>query len=337
MKRRVLAAWTVVVLAVLPILVGFDPYWLTVFTSLAINALLGTTIWVLFVVGRLTLGHAAFYGMGAYGVSLLIVNAGWNFWVALPVVLLAVALVAVAVGFPTLRARGAYFVLTTFAFAEIVRLGYVRFAGLSGGAQGLFGIPRPDPIVLGGDLLSISFSSYASQYYLILAALAIVSACFVHYVNTPLGLVLKSVHDEPALAQALGINVFAHLLVTFVVSAVGAALAGALYAVSAGYIEPNLFGIHTSINAQAFAIIGGIGSVSGPIVGAAFLTMLSEGLHITRTAAPLVTGVALIVASFLLRGGLVTLPSRLAWFVASKCDRTRRLPRATHRSRRPRP
>lgn len=310
MRRWLGLAGVLLLLAALPIVTQFDPYWLTVFSTLAINALLGITIWVLFVVGRLSLGHAAFYGLGAYGVSLLMLKAGWTFWIALPVVLASVALVAVIVGFPTLRARGAYFVLTTFAFAEIVRLSYVRFADVSGGAQGLFGIPSANSLELGPGLPALTFTSYLSQYYLILAAVAVVAGCFFRYVSTPLGLVLRSIHDAPDLSRALGINVFAHLLSTFVVSAVGAALAGALYAVSARYLEPNLFGIHASINAQAYVIVGGVGSILGPILGAAFLTLLPETLHVTREAAPFATGLSLVAAVFLLRGGLITLPVR---------------------------
>lgn len=307
--------WTLIILFVLlamaPFLFQFDPYLLSFLSKLYINAILAISLWPLFIIGRLTLGHGAFYGLGAYGVSLLMLKLGMSFWLALPIALILVAIVAVAFSFPSLRINGAYFAMATFAFSEMLRLVYLRFDGLFGGAQGLFNIPKVTPITV-PYLPTLSFVSQSNQYYLVLASLAVACALYYRYVHSHLGLTMRSIHDAHNLAQALGVNVFAFQMATFILSAVGAAFAGALYAGMAGYLDPNLFGIPKSIEAQAYVIIGGAGFAIGPILGAAFMTALPEYLNLARETAPIITGLALIVTMLVLRGGLVTLPDVLA-------------------------
>jgi branched-chain amino acid transport system permease protein len=299
-----------VVLAVVPALVPVDAYWLSLGAKLYLNAMIAISMWPLFVIGRLTLAHAAFYGLGAYGAAVLMVKFGWSFWLALPVAVLFVSVLALVLGLPTLRVHGAYFVIATFAFGEVVRLAYLRFEEPFGGAQGLFGIPTATPIHVPG-LPPVKFDSFIGQYYLVFAGLAMLTLGYYRYVHSYLGLVMRSIHHGRQQSQALGVNVFAYEMVTFMVTAAGAALAGALYAVYARYLDPNLFGFHKSVDAQAYVIIGGAGFALGPILGAAYMTVVPEYLNMAKESAPIITGASLVLTMLFLRGGLVSLPARL--------------------------
>jgi branched-chain amino acid transport system permease protein len=228
----------------------------------------------------------------------------WSFWAALPVTLLAGAIVAVILGMPTLRLAGAYFALGTFAFGEIVRAVFQRFTVPFGGSQGLFSIPAPHPIGVPG-VFAITFTSGYGLYYLLLAALVAFTLLYHRYVESSIGLRLRAISSAEQLAQATGVSARAYRLATFVICALGAVVAGALYAGMAHYIEPALFGSVRSIDAQAYVIVGGQASVLGPLLGAVFLSLLGEALGLAREAGPIVTALAMLAAVFFVHGGLL--------------------------------
>lgn len=295
--------------AIVPYIADSDPYWLSLLSKLYINAMFGLSMWPLFLIGRLTLAHAAFYGFGAYGVSLLMLRLGWSFWIAMPVGMILVAAAAALFGWPTLRIRAIAFVIATFAFAEVGRLIYLRFDNPFGGAQGLFGVPGVSPLPL-PFVGEITFTSFISQYYLMLGFLALLTLVYYRMMHSYLGLVIRSIRDANQLTKALGVNVFAYEMVTFVVTGVGAAVAGGLYATWAHYLEPNLFHFGKSIDPQAYVVVGGASWALGPLFGAAFMTFMPEYLNLAREAAPIITGSALLICMFFVRGGLVTLPNQ---------------------------
>ena len=311
MNRRLIALLAIFALfTLIPAISAGDPYWLSLFTKVFINMMFAVSMWPLFVVGRLTLAHGAFYGMGAYGVSILMINLKMNFWLAVPMVILVVCLIAYLFGKPSLSIFGAQFTMATFALNEVLRLSYLRFDNPFGGAQGLIGVPSPSPLAL-PFLPAIEFDSLVSQYFLVLTILVVITLAYYRYVHSYLGLVMHSIHEGAHLARTMGVNVFRYEMTTFVITAAGATLAGAFYAVWAQYLEPNLFGFHKSIEAQAFVIVGGAGSAIGPIIGAAFMSLLPEYLQMAREASPIITGSALILTMLFLKGGFVTLPTEL--------------------------
>lgn len=308
--RRWIVVGLYVLLGLVPFLVQQDPYWLSLLTKLFINSILALSLWPLFVVGRLNMGHAAFYGMGAFGVAVLMLDFGLSFWIALPIVLVLVAIVAAIFGYPTLRIRGAYFGLATFAIVEITRLTYLRFDKPFGGAQGLFNVPPVSPIALPG-LPELSFASYTPQYYLVFAALVLTTAFYYRYVHSSIGLTMRSIHESSQLSEAVGVNIFRFEIVTYVLGSVGAGVAGALFAGYARYLDPNTFSMWKSFEVVGYIIVGGTQFVLGPLVGVGLLTLLPELLNIPKEGMPIVTAAALMFVMFAMPGGLVSLPREL--------------------------
>jgi branched-chain amino acid transport system permease protein len=233
-----------------------------------------------------------------------------SFWLALPAITAVVAATAAIFAFPTLRMRGAYFVLATFAFGEVVRLSLNRFRDPFGGPIGFFNIPSANGISL--PLIgTLSFDTISDQYYLVLVALGILTLIYYRLVHSNLGMAMRATRDSHNLAASVGIDVFRYEMTTFALAGAGAALAGGFYAAYAHYLEPSIFGAQKSIQIQTYVIVGGAATAVGPIIGTLFLTYVAERASDYSIAAPMVYGISLVVTMFFLRSGLITLPQVL--------------------------
>ncbi len=282
-----------------------DPYFLNMLITAGIWT---TSIWgvrVIMSTGQLTLGHAAYMAVGAYASTLLTMKAGLSFWLAFPLSGLISALIALLIGYPTLRIKGVYFSIITFAFAEILRLIIVHWPSLLGGYGGIANIPRPQPI------FSISFTSRVPFYYLILAVSLATYLVMIRIDRSRIGKIFSSIHESDALAESVGINVMKYKILAFCLGCFFAGLSGSFYAHYFAFTSPEFFTIWQSIYCLLFVIVGGVGSVWGPPLGSLFMTLVPEFLRVAREYEPVIYSIILIVVMFLLPGGLVTLPARL--------------------------
>jgi branched-chain amino acid transport system permease protein len=272
--------------------------------ALSLNLLLGYT-------GQLSLGHAAFFGIGAYATALLTVHLEWSPWVGLAA---AVALPAAAgwlIGRLALKLRGAYFVLLTISFAGVVSLVSVNWMSLTNGPLGLPGVPSVDLALPG--VGSLSLRTKSAYYYLVLAAVALCYAICRALINSRVGRALIALRENEPLAESVGIDGTHYLVLAAVLSAAMAGLAGGLYAHYTRFVSPEVFLFTYTVTMVIMVVAGGKGTLAGPIVGAVVFTALPEALRALTSWQwqMLLYGVLLIaVLAFMPRGIVPTLLAR---------------------------
>jgi branched-chain amino acid transport system permease protein len=242
--------------------------------------------------GQVSLGHAAFYGIGAYASALVALN--WHF--SFPLAALSAMLVAggcgLALGLPTLRLKEDYLAIVTLGFGVIMDMVFLNL-DFTGGPDGLAGIPSPT-------FFGLSFKT--AGLYLIIVAVAVLLVLLLTWrlVNSYHGRALRAIRDHEATAQVMGINTPAYKVVIFTLAAALAGLAGSLYAHYITFISPESFGLHTSILILAMVVLGGMGSIPGSVAGAVILTALPEFLREFQSYQDLIYG-ALLVGLLILR------------------------------------
>lgn len=237
---------------------------------LAMNLIIGFT-------GQASLAHAAFFGFGAYGVAIM-TKAGLSFWLALPAAASISALIGLIIGPPALRTRGSYFAIVTLAFGVIVWIVAGNWVQVTGGHNGIFGIPRPSPIPI-PFIGAIEFFDQPAQYYLVLVFLLLTLFIMHRIVYSIFGLTFMAVRNNEPLADAVGINTFTTKLTSFVIANFFAGLAGGLYAAIIGAVSPSVAAHLLTFNFLIFLILGGMASLAGPVVGAFAIPILMELLQ----------------------------------------------------------
>jgi len=254
--------------------------------------------------GQLSLGHAAFFGIGAYTSSLLFINFGISPWIGMLIGGVLATLVAGAIGWPSFRLRGPFFTLVTIAFAEVLRILTLYAHDLTRGSIGISVPFRPAV----GNFIFRQLSAYA-VVALIFLMLTVMVNLWIE--SSRLGYYLAALREDEDAAQALGIDTARYKLVATLVSAFLTALGGTFYAQYILFIEPfAIFSLDFSVLLAMMAIIGGIGTVWGPVAGAFLVTPLQEGLQ-AKLGGELhglhlvVYGAALIVVVILLPQGIV--------------------------------
>lgn len=221
--------------------------------------------------GLISLGHAAFMGIGAYTAAILSSKVGLPLVATLPLAGLAAAVAGFVVGVPTLRLKGLYLVVTTLAFQFIVEHVIYHWESLT---QGDKGISLPDPSLLG-----YTFGTYQSFYYVILAVAALTAVFAKNLAMSRTGRALVAIRDRDIAAEMMGIHVAKYKILAFVVSSFIAGMAGGLYAYLLRLISPDHFTFGQSILYIAMIIVGGMGTVLGSILGAMFMVLLPEALN----------------------------------------------------------
>jgi branched-chain amino acid transport system permease protein len=272
-----------------------------VFTILALslNLLLGYT-------GQLSLGHAAFFGIGAYASALLTLRLEWSFWLALPAAAAVAGLAGWAIGRLALKLRGAYFVLVSISFAGVISLVSVNWMDLTNGPLGLPGVPAP---ALG----PWSLRAKSAYYYLVLAAAALAWLVCRRLVHSRLGRACLALRENEPLAESVGVDVTHTLVVAAVVSAAMAGVAGSLYAHYTRFVSPEVFLFSYTVTMVVMVVAGGKGTLAGPVVGAVLFTALPEALReaVAWQWQMLAYGVVLVLLLFFLPRGIV--PALRAW------------------------
>ena len=277
----------------------FESYWATYSTlvlSLGTNILLALSIYLTLATGLLTVANAAFMGIGAYTAGLLTTQAGMPFLIALLLAALVPALVALAIGRPTLRLSGVYLAMATLAFGEVVRIFILNAEGLTGGALGLNGIPQ----------LTHWFD----------VALAVVLALYVllRLARSRIGRTMAAICQDETATELMGLDVSAYKLFAFVLGGALAGLAGGLNAHFTFFISPNEYGFERAVEILAMGVLGGTGSPWGAVIGGVLITLLPELLRGLGHYRPLINGVILIMIILYSPRGLWDLLRRAGGF-----------------------
>jgi branched-chain amino acid transport system permease protein len=251
---------------------------MAVIGTLGLNILVGST-------GLISLGHAGFIAIGAYTSALCITKLNMPFLASLPVAGLAAAMAGLIVAIPSLRLKGLYIAVTTFAFGFIVEHVIVRWSTLTGGADG---VALPPPIFLGFEL-----DSDRRFFYFLLFVVVVMTAFARNLFRTRIGRALVAIRDHDISAQVMGIELAKYKILSFSISSFYAGVAGALFASYTQFITFEHFTLHLSIQYLAMIIVGGMGSILGSIYGAIFMTLLPEGIRLVtdlvRDSYPLLT------------------------------------------------
>lgn len=251
---------------------------LMVIVGVHVIATLGLTLLLGFA-GQISLAQAAFYALGAYGSMIGTVHFGLNPWLTLALAAAGCGLVAYLIGLPTLRLHGHYLALATLGFGIIVNIVLVQETEITGGPTGAYGIPRLSlgPISLASDRLYFAF--------VWIVALGVLLLCRVLVTGSSYGRVLRALQASEVATESVGIDVTRYKLQVFVLCATLASVAGSLFAHYLTVISPSEFGFDVSIEFLVMAVIGGLGSVWGALVGVIAVTLF---LEVLRTLAPMV-------------------------------------------------
>lgn len=247
--------------------------------------------------GQVSLGHAAFYGLGAYTTAICTTRLGLPIPVGLVAGVVLAAAVAWIVAVPTLKLRGNYLAMATLGFGIIVSIVFNESVDLTGGPSGYVGIPRLA-------LLGHVFETDRGYYNLMAVVLALVVLLALNLMNSRTGRALRALHVSEKAAGSLGIDIAAHKRFVFVLSAALAALAGVFYAHYLSFVAPASFGFSASVQLLVMVVLGGMASVWGSVVGAFFLTALPEFLREFEDIDIVVYGVILVATVMFLPDGL---------------------------------
>jgi branched-chain amino acid transport system permease protein len=273
-------------------------YYLQVLTFIGINTLLALALNMLMgYAGQISLGHAAFYGIGAYGTAILTVHCNFSPWLALPAAIAAAMLVAYVVGIPTLKLSGYYLGMGTLGFGMIVNILFREWGSVTGGASGFIGIPTLE-------LGPVSFASGRNYFYLVWGCVLVGFIACQRIIDSRIGRALRAIHDGENAAAAVGVDTRKLKLQVFVLSAAISALAGFLYAHLVFFISPGTFSFIASIRMVTMVVIGGMASIWGSLLGASLLTLLPEWLHAFSEFEMVVYGLILMVVMIFLPRGL---------------------------------
>jgi len=285
-------------------------YQLGVITFMLINVLLAVSCWFIMTTGQVTLGHAGFAAIGGYMSAALIARYGMSSWWSLLIAMITAGMIALVIGYITLRIKGIYFIVATLALGEVIRVVFGAWDNPFGGLVGIMNLPPPNAIVIPG-LPAIEFASKVSLYYLTLI-LSLSGIVIMHRVNrSPIGLVFQGIRQADDLAENVGINIMGYKVLAFVIGCMFAGMAGVLYTYSVGSIQPSSFTLIQSAYYLVYVAVGGSINVFGPILGALVLNILSEFLRPVKEFEPIVFALILISAVLLLKGGLIGLVETL--------------------------
>jgi branched-chain amino acid transport system permease protein len=288
-----------------------NDYELGLFAQVALTtvALLGLNLLVGYC-GQLSLGHGAFYAIGAYTTAILVTRSGMPHLWTLPIALVISFAVGLVFGIPAVRLRGFSLALVTLALAIALPQLLKHFEGITGGQLGV-NVPRPAPP-----------GSLTEDQWTYLIAIVVAFAVFLgvrNLVTGRIGLAMVTVRDNEPAAGAMGVPVARTRVVTFAVSAGLTGLAGGLATLVTGYVSPDNFNMLLSVNLVAGIVLGGLGRVWGAVIGAVFLTYLPlYTTDISQTAPGIVNGLVIIVFLLLLPDGMAGLASRLTRRVRSR-------------------
>lgn len=299
MKR--LRGWWLLaaLLLALPLLFPGNYYVTVVGAAAGLHAILAVGLNLLMgYAGQISLGHAAFFGLGAYASAILTTRYGWSPWPALGLGLVLTGLVAYVIARPVLRLKGHYLAMATLGFGIIIHILLVQTGDLTGGPDGIGGIP---PLSLFGWVIDTD----ERWYVFIAAALLLVVLLALNLIDSRTGRALRALHGSEVAAAMMGIDTTAAKTAVFVLAALTAGLAGSLFAHQQAFVSPDSFNFFVSIELVTMVVLGGIASTWGAILGAVILTLLPELLVVFEDYEVLIFGAILMLIMIFLPQGIV--------------------------------
>jgi branched-chain amino acid transport system permease protein len=307
--NKLKTAGVIVLLILLPFLVT-NQYNLHMIVMAGIYAIMAIGLdLIIGYTGALSLAHAAFFGIGAYTSALLTLNTGVNFWVGLLAAIGATAFASLLVGLVCLRTRGIAFIIMTISFANITYLIALNWVSLTNGQMGLSLIPPP---ILG----AFKFDAKFSYYYLVLALMLLVYYLARCLVNSRVGRAWIGIRENELLAESVGVDPFKYSLFAFVAGSSLAGLSGSLYAHYTTFISPENLMFSVTLILLVMTVLGGKGTLLGPVIGAAIFTVVPEYLRIAEDLRLPIFGLLLVVLALFMPKGL--LPAFLNWYDARR-------------------
>lgn len=297
---RFLNRWLLLLAAVVLVaLLVENEYYLTLSNFIGIHTLLVVGLNLLMgYAGQISLGHAAFFGLGAYASGILTVTYGINPWLAMAAGMFISGGAAFLIGIPALKLRGYYLAMATLGFGVIVYIVFNEARTWTGGPSGLAGIPTLK-------LAGLSFDTPLKLYLLIWPTVILVLILSASLVDSRVGRALRALHDSEAAAESLGVNTQRLKLLIFVWSALYASLAGSLFAHTMNFVAPSSFDIMFSIKLVTMVVVGGMASIWGSLLGAGVLTVLPEILVFFHDFEVVIFGGILMIVMIFLPRGLV--------------------------------
>jgi branched-chain amino acid transport system permease protein len=295
---RVITAVLILFAIIAPLWVGSYYHFVAALALINVTIAIGLNI-LTGNAGQISMCQSSFMAIGAYATTYFFTKLGLNYWMALPLGGLFAAGCGFAVGFPALRLRGFYLAVATLGFLEFVQIVTEQLPSITGGVRG---VSSPRPFLFG-----MKLSSDLYFYYVILAVTLVGIWCARSLLKSPTGRAFNAIRNSEAAAQTLAIPLARAKLIAFVVASFYAGIGGGLYATLVGFIDPLEFGVLTSIRQIVFIVVGGLGSVSGSIIGALALTALPEMLRGFKEYNEFVFGGLLFVVLILMPTGIVGL------------------------------
>ena len=253
--------------------------------------------------GQKSLGHAAFFGIGAYTVAVMM-QAGYSFWLGMPLAAVGCFVVGLALGFPALRVQTIYLAFATLGFNTAVWLVMRNEEWLTGGTFGINNIARPQAF-------GISFDGNLVYYYLVLAFAVVLGLLLWGLLHSPWGKAFTALRDNPIRAESLGVDIRGYTLLSFAIGAAYAGIAGGLFGSMVQFIDPAPFTVEASIMMYLMVVVGGPGYVLGPLLGAAVGVILPEWLRFAQAWYLFVFGTAVVMLMIWLPDGLLSIPDRI--------------------------
>ncbi len=296
-NRKLAVIWTFVMfMAVIPWIPGH--HYTSLLVIIGIHTLLTVGLCLLMgYAGQVSLGHAAFYGIGAFFSGVLSTQVGMNPWLAILIAAVATGLIAYVVSFPIFQLRGNYLAMATLGFGIIMWILFRELDMYTGGPSGFAGVPY---LSIG----PLRFNTDLKYYYLVWAIVLVVLLVSQNIVNSRTGRALRSIQSNEAAARSIGVNVAGFKVKVFVLAAVFASIAGSLFVHYLNFVGPGPFGFMFSVRLVLMAVVGGLASIWGAIFGAATVAFLGEFLLPFGDLDVIIFGLLLMVIMIFMPQGL---------------------------------
>ncbi|MBY6058792.1 MULTISPECIES: branched-chain amino acid ABC transporter permease [Leisingera] len=303
LKNKLIYPVLLAALLIVPVLV--PGYMIYILCMIGIYYMVGLAMNVLVAqAGQISIGHAAFWALGAYGAAVLVTRFNVPFEIAILCGGLLAAVFGLLVAIPAMRVQGHYLAIATLAFSMVVERTLHEWETVTGGRSGMF-VPRPS-------LLGIELTSDMSYYYLIVLISLVFTLIIYNLQRAPSGRALQALKLSPTAASSCGVNRRSSLVTVFVLSAFMTGISGGLFAHLVGYLSVSSFTLAVSLSFITMIVIGGAGRLMGAFIGAVFVTLMPEFMRGLAEAQMVAYGVILILVVLFLPEGLAGLPRRIA-------------------------
>ncbi len=297
MKKAILYLLALIVAALLPWSLG--PYWLEVLNLALINCISVLGLSLIFgFCGLASFCHASFVGIASYASGILVVKAGFPAWISMIFAILLPPIVALGIGYPSLRLHGVYFAIATMCFSVIVSVIVWSWEDLTGGYLGILTVPSFEPTLL--------FKDPRYFYYLILAFLIVVYYILHRLVKSRIGRAMIAIREHEVLAGSMGVKVPQYKLLAFIIGTLIAGVAGSLSVHYLHTITPEFINLGQSFTLVMYTVIGGLGSLYGPLAATIIFCFISEYLRATEMLQMIIYGVVLLLFVMYIPGGLAS-------------------------------